>query len=71
MNSQDSKVVQLRAYSIKELALIYEIDRRTFMKWLKPHEQIVGKQNGHYYNIPQVKLIFERLSIPKQGVLEF
>ena len=71
MTPQIKREIQLRAYSIKELALIYEIDRRTFRKWLLPHEPIVGKQKGHYYNIPQVRLIFEKLSVPQQGILEF
>jgi hypothetical protein len=65
MNPEIKREIQLRPYSIKELALIYAIDRRTLRKWLIPHELIVGKQKGHYYSTLQVRLIFEMLSVPR------
>jgi hypothetical protein len=56
--------ILLKAYSLVELAAIYGVDWRTFKKWLKPFEQEIGKKEGRYYRIPQVKVIFEKLSLP-------
>ena len=66
----EKKKIGLRPYSIKELALLYEVDRRTFRKWLRRYEDAIGKQQGHYYNITQVKMIFEKFSLPGNIILE-
>lgn len=39
-------------------------DWRTFKKWLKPFEQKLGKKEGRYYKIPQVRVIFKKLELP-------
>jgi hypothetical protein len=56
--------VPLKVYSLSELARIYQVDWRTFKKWLRPFEKEIGEKQGRYYNIPQVKVIFEKLSLP-------
>lgn len=58
------KMILLKPYSLKELAEIYEIDWRTFKKWLKPFEAEIGKKEGRYYKIPQVRIIFRKLELP-------
>ena len=58
------KMILLKPYSLKELAEIYEIDWRTFKKWLKPFEEEIGKKEGRYYKIPQVRTIFRKLELP-------
>lgn len=62
------KEMPLKAYSIHELALIYEVDSRTFKKWLKPLQSIIGEKQGRYYKIPQVRIIFENLGLPSSIV---
>jgi hypothetical protein len=56
--------IPLKAYSLRELAKIYQVDWRTFKKWLLPFNEEIGKKEGRYYKIPQVKVIFEKLSLP-------
>jgi hypothetical protein len=58
------KMILLKPYSLKELAEIYEIDWRTFKKWLIPFEEEIGKKEGRYYKIPQVRVIFRKLELP-------
>lgn len=58
------KMILLKPYSLKELADIYEVDWRTFKKWLKPFDTEIGKKVGRYYNIPQVRIIFRKLDLP-------
>ncbi len=64
MTTAAENPIILKAYSLKELAEIYGVDWRTFKKWLEPFEQEIGKKQGRYYKIPQVKIIFEKLSLP-------
>jgi hypothetical protein len=56
--------VQLKAYSLKELAGFYECSLKIMRTWLKPFEKEIGPRIGHYYTPKQVKVIFENLGIP-------
>lgn len=64
MITETQTTIALKAYSLSELAQIYQVDWRTFKKWLKPFENEIGEKQGRYYNIPQVRIIFEKLSLP-------
>ncbi len=55
--------VEIRPYKLKELAALYKADPKTFLKWLKPFQSLLGKRLGHYYSINQVKLIFRKFSL--------
>jgi hypothetical protein len=57
---------RLRPYTLKEFAILYGVDRKTVLKWLKPLEEELGKEphEGRYYSIPQVRIIFTRYGIP-------
>lgn len=50
--------------SIKELAAIYDMSTKTIRKWMKPHLEEIGKREGRYYTIRQVKIIFVCLGLP-------
>jgi transposase len=56
--------LELRPYSLKELAGIYKVSKNTFKKWLENFSDELGKRNGYYYSVLQVKLIFEKLGLP-------
>ena len=58
--------IQLKPYSLGELAKIYTVCDRTMKKWIKPFEQEVGEKNGRYYSISQVKIIFDKLGLPSE-----
>jgi len=64
MTTIKSKEIPLKAYSITELARIYEMDPRTLKKWIRPFETEIGEKRGRFYTIPQVKIIFEKLDLP-------
>jgi hypothetical protein len=59
--------MKLEAKTLKELSQFYGIDARTFQRWIKPHETIIGKPlNGSkIYTPKQVKLIFEAFGEPE------
>jgi hypothetical protein len=56
--------IVLKPYSIGELAKLYDVDRKTFRSWLKPIMKELGKRQGRYYNIKQMKIIFKQLDFP-------
>lgn len=59
--------VPLKPYSVKEFAAIYEVDRKTFRKWIQPFAEEIGQKNGYYFNVNQVKVIFEKIGTPESG----
>jgi response regulator of citrate/malate metabolism len=56
--------VELKPYTIAELADMYGVSKKTFRKWLEPFQEQIGERNGFFYSIVQVKIIFERLGMP-------
>jgi hypothetical protein len=58
------KRAKVKPYSIKELAELYEVDPKTFRKWLEPFCDELEEKKGWYYSIPQVEIIFFILGVP-------
>ena len=57
-------VTEIKAYSPAELADIYKVSKCTLNRWLKPHKEKIGKREGLYYTVKQVRSIFEALGLP-------
>lgn len=64
MENQKTQLIKLKAYTLQELAFLYEVDKRTFKNWLLPFEAGLGPKIGRYYNINQVRYVFEKLGYP-------
>lgn len=62
--NQTNEKARIRPCSHKELAVMYQMDKRTISRWLKPHQDIIGNRIGRYYTVRQVALIFEILGYP-------
>jgi hypothetical protein len=60
------EVFELRPYTHKELAQLYNVCWLTFQRWIKKHEAEIGKKQGHFYHIAQVVKIFRIYGIPKR-----
>jgi hypothetical protein len=56
--------IPIKPYMLCELAAIYGTSRITMRKWINKIESQVGKREGRYYTIPQVKIIFKLLDTP-------
>lgn len=56
--------IQLKSYSISELAVLYQRNVKTIKTWLRPIEKELGSRMGHFYTPKQVKIIFEEFGIP-------
>ena len=64
-NEEKQKIkVELKPYTLSQLAKIYGVSRVTFRKWIKELKAELGKRSGNYYSIPQVKIIFSEMLLP-------
>lgn len=63
-NDLENKV-QLKAYTTKELADIYQVSEKIIRQWLVPFEKEIGKKQGWYYTPKQSEIIFAKLGIPQ------
>lgn len=54
----------LRPYSKKELANLYNRSVTSFNTILKPYEEDIGKKIGRYYTVAQVGVVFKKLNPP-------
>ena len=57
-------VTEVKAYSPQELADIYEVSKCTLNRWLKPYREKIGKREGLYYTVKQIRIIFDALGLP-------
>ncbi|HEY6914610.1 MAG TPA: hypothetical protein VI413_08040 [Paludibacter sp.] len=62
--------IQLKPYTVLELARLYSVSDRTMKKWIKPFEKEIGEKIGYFYTIAQVKIIFEKLGTPGDFISE-
>ncbi len=65
-NEIEGELFELRPYTHKELAQLYNVCWLTFQRWIKKHEQEIGRKQGHFYHIGQVVKIFRIYGIPKR-----
>ncbi|HEX2606686.1 MAG TPA: hypothetical protein VHK91_04870 [Flavisolibacter sp.] len=63
--STTPRIIQIKTYTISELAIFYGISNKTMSRWLKNHASRIGPRIGRYYNVRQIELIFELLGPPK------
>jgi hypothetical protein len=63
MNAEQT-LIELKPYSLTELATLYSVCNRTFKKWVKPFENEIGKKQGRYYTVSQVAVVFDKIGFP-------
>ena len=63
------KYVVVKQYVLKELAAIYNLDKKTFRKYLQRIDAKIGERNGYYYNVKQVIIIFQEIPLPHDIIL--
>ena len=58
------KIAIIRAYTLKDLAGLYDTTKYLMRKWLSKHKKKIGKREGHYYSSEQVNMIFDLVPLP-------
>ncbi|HXA02511.1 MAG TPA: hypothetical protein VNW99_11020 [Cytophagaceae bacterium] len=56
--------MKAQPHNLKTLAAQYGICSRTLAKWIKPFEKEIGKREGYYFTIAQIKIIFDKIGEP-------
>lgn len=56
--------IPFKAYSNKEIAVMFNVSERTWRRWVAPFRNDIGDRKGHFYTPVQVKVIFEKLGVP-------
>ena len=56
--------IEVKPYSLTELANIYGVTNRTMKNWITKHSEAVGEKVGRLFTTLQVKIIFEKLGLP-------
>ena len=59
-----NNTIEIRPYSLTELAQIYGVTNRTMKNWIIRHDEAVGEKIGRLYTALQIKVIFEKLGLP-------
>ena len=59
-----NEFVEIKPYTITELANIYGVKSRTMRNWITPHNDSIGLKIGRLFTTLQVKIIFEKLGMP-------
>ena len=54
----------IKPYTLKELAEFYEVSAKIFRNWLRPFRKQIGKKEGHFFTVNQVKIILDKLGAP-------
>lgn len=63
--SKSGRIIEIKTYSVKEVAGLYGISSKTLKKWLTPFEKEIGERIGYFYTPKQVRIIFEKLGLPE------
>ena len=63
-NDDEGNPIELKPYTLKELAAIYGLTSKSFKGFIKDIEDEVGPRIGRYYTVVQVRVVFARKGIP-------
>jgi len=58
----------LTPLTTSQLSGLYGVTRKTLNKWLAPFSSVIGEKIGRFYNVAQVKIIFNRLGVPNETI---
>lgn len=56
--------INVKPYTLTELAKQYGVCTRTLKVWFKPFERELGTKIGRFYSIKQVEVIYDNLGFP-------
>ena len=64
MSNHYINIVDVKPYTTKELAAIYNMSNKTFNRNIRAIRPHLGIRMGHFWNVKQVFIIFEHMGIP-------
>jgi hypothetical protein len=56
----------IKRYCITDLLKIFDVNYRTFKRWVSNIEKELGKPNGIYYSVKQVEYMVAQFGLPRK-----
>lgn len=56
----------IKPYRLIDLAQIFDVNYRTFKRWISNIEKEMGKADGKYYSIKQVEYMIAQFGLPRK-----
>lgn len=56
----------IKRYCIADLIKIFDVNYRTFKRWVSNIEKELGKPNGIYYSVKQVEYMIAQFGVPRK-----
>lgn len=56
----------IKPYRLIDLAAIFDINYKTMKRWMEKYPNELGKKDGKYYSIEQVKFCIEKFGLPQK-----
>jgi len=70
INIVSTSSFSLKPYTPLQLCVMYQVSKKTFMKWLVPFGLDIGERTGHFYSIKQVQVIIDKIGFPGTLIAE-
>lgn len=56
----------IKPYQLIDLAKIFDVNYRTFKRWVNNIEKELGKPSGRYYSVAQVEYMIAQFGLPRK-----
>jgi hypothetical protein len=62
---QNDKLI-IKPYRLVDLSQIFDVNPKTFKRWLKNIEKEIGKPEGRFYSVNQVEYMIAQFGLPRK-----
>ena len=59
----------VKPYRLSDLAIIFDVNRKTMRKWLDKYPEQFGKREGKYFYIRQVEFCLQTFGLPGKVIV--
>ena len=59
----------VKPYRLSDLAIIFDVKRKTMRKWLDKYPEQFGKREGKYFSIRQVEFCLQTFGLPGKVIV--
>lgn len=56
----------IKPYRLLDLAAIFDVNYKTFRRWMDKYPEELGDRDGKYYSIRQVNFCIEKFGLPSK-----
>jgi hypothetical protein len=56
----------IKPYRLIDLAAIFDVNHKTMHRWISKHPQELGRRDGYYFSVQQVRFCIEQFGLPQK-----